>query len=135
MAGKGKPKTGGRNWKPGQSGNPAGAQPVPVEVKLIKLLSWKELALACSVLLYADQDEIERINADRKEPKLHRIIASALERAHVDGNFFALNQILDRVIGKVKEATPEDPEGSRNGQAVLDEIRKVINDPRNERKG
>lgn len=133
MAGKAKPKTGGRDFKKGQSGNPKGAPVIPVEVKLVKLLTWKELALACTKLLYADIAEVTRIDMDPTEPMLHKIISKALMKAHQDGNFFMLNHILDRVCDK-PPPQPDGSEESRNGHAVLAAIRKVINDQGNERK-
>jgi len=128
-------KTGGRNFQPGQSGNPKGKKPVDYDVLTIKLLTAKELALACSVLIYASQDELDRIDRDRSEPKLHRIISAALNKAHEEGDFSMLNQILDRVIGKPKElAMDADEDEQKKGLAILAEIRKVIDDRGNERK-
>ena len=123
----------GRRFKKGQSGNPKGAPKPEYDIKLIKLLTWKDLALACTVLVFANEPECTRIDMDPEEPMLKKIIAKALLKAWADGNFSMLNQILDRVVGKVREVEPDVDEQSRNGQAVLEMIRKVIDDPRNER--
>jgi hypothetical protein len=127
-------KTGGRDWQKGKSGNP-NPKTVPTELKLIRLLTAKEFCHMAGTLLYSNQAEINRIRNDENEPHIHRIIAEALEDARAKKSFFLLNHVLDRVLGRPKEA-PENPaeDESRNEREVLEEIKKVIHDPRNERK-
>lgn len=134
---KGTPKTGGRDWKPGQSGNPAGSKPLGLDAherRLLKVLTAKEFAEMASTLLYATDAEINAILEDALSPKFKRIIAKALNRAEDEGNFTALNQVLDRVVGTVMQSPPpKDDDQSRNAAAILADFRKLLDDPANGR--
>jgi hypothetical protein len=129
-------KTGGKDFKPGQSGNPKGSKPLDYNLNLIKLLTAKELGLACTLLVRGEEAACDQAILDPQAPMLHKIIAKALLRAFRDGDFFLLDKILDRVVGKAPIVPSDAPEDEQQkGLAVLAAIRKVIHDPGNERTG
>lgn len=123
-------KTGGRDFKPGQSGNPNGAKPLPPEVrqfrnaakkdvieefKYLWSLPIEELKSIAGRFVYKSQKEegdddgqgggewVYKPGEAGEVPIIRVAIAKALLKAAQTGDIHSLNQILDRVIGKVKE--------------------------------
>jgi hypothetical protein len=132
--GKGK-KTGGRDFKKGQSGNPSGGVKLPAEIRDIRKLSVEEYKRVVESLLNSSELTLQTTDLDPTAPYLERIVAKCLKRIYESGSIYSLDILLNRLIGRVPDVTPKSgDEESRNGFAVLEEIRKVINDPRNERK-
>jgi hypothetical protein len=132
MAGKGRPKTGGRDWKPGQSGNPKGPPAIDKHVREVKNLSAEEYLELASFLLRATDSDIEQVLSNPDSPKLEKIFAQVLKTTQETGSMSQLDLILNRLIGKPREAPPG--EQSRNSETILAEIRKALNDPSDERK-
>jgi hypothetical protein len=73
-------KTGGRNFPKGKSGNPAGRQKLPAEVKIIRKLTADAFIDMVEVLAYANQASIDALLIDTEAPHINRIVAQALER-------------------------------------------------------
>lgn len=135
MAGKGQPKTGGRNWKKGESGNPDGKRAFPVELQRVRRMTVNEYADMASKMLGSPILELERIYNDETEPGMNRVVAGVVLKAFQQKCGMTLELLLQRVLGRVRDVTPDQDDKSRNGQALLAEFRNVINDPGNERKG
>jgi hypothetical protein len=100
MAAKGSEKT---YFKKGKSGNPKGRPTVPKEIRDIKKLSADELAEIVSTLFFATDAEIASLINDPDAPKLKKIVASILNKTAESGNATQLDQLLNRVIGKVQD--------------------------------
>lgn len=98
-----KQKTGGKDWEPGQSGNPRGRPRVPKELKGIKALSPNLLGKLITKYGGMDRDKLRLKAADPRTPALDLMIISIITKAIKDGDYTRLNFLLDRTIGKVKE--------------------------------
>lgn len=142
-------KTGGRNWKKGesgskehawkkgQSGNPGGSkeQKMPLPNLLFKTLGTIEYRDIITQLFFSTRTDVEAAKDDEALPLINRTVAKVMLRAYEQACHATLEGLIARVIGRLRDAPPEEPGKSRTGEAVLEEIRKVINDPRNERQG
>lgn len=97
-------KTGGRDWKKGVSPNPLGARAHNQELKKIRRLTNEQVAEVGSLILTLDA---KRIDALRKKKEgvsiLQTWIANAAYWANKRGDVYALNTLLDRISGKIKE--------------------------------
>lgn len=119
-------KTGGRDWVPGQSGNPNGQPKVPLKLREFQSMAKKEIveefqylwSMTESDLLeiirikpgnYEDQpggakpDLEKNIEIENGVPAVRKFIARAIMKAVRTGDMTHIDQILNRVIGKVKE--------------------------------
>lgn len=99
----GAPKTGGKNWEKGQSGNPAGGQGIPMPNKLYKTLGVMEFKEIVALTFIAKRSELERVIADEDEPEIRRAVANVLLKASQEGDMRSIDLLLNRVIGKPKE--------------------------------
>jgi hypothetical protein len=94
----------GRPFPPGVSGNPNGRPKVPEEIKMARALNKLELERILNEFIYMTPDEmttkIESGSATAIEAMVGAIILAAVKH----GDQARLNFILDRLIGKVKEA-------------------------------
>lgn len=78
--------------------------------------------------------EAQAIADDESETLLRRTAARVLIKAYTQSCPITLEMLLVRVLGRVRDVTPKAPEdASRKAQAVLEEFKKVINDPGNGR--
>lgn len=78
-------KTGGRDWKPGESGNPNGRP--PAEDSLSNLI----------------REELEKVDPDTGlTPK--KVIAQLLVKLAQEGDKSAIDRVLDRTEGKPKQS-------------------------------
>ena len=97
-------KTGGRNWEPGQSGNPAGAKRLPEDLQAVRKLSPGVLKTLIDKLSIMNAEEIKATMATGACNMLEMAVASIWVKAIEQGDYNRLNFILDRSrIGKVKE--------------------------------
>lgn len=127
-------KTGGRNWKKGESGNIKGPAPFPIAANKVTTLAVAEYADLVSAIFYSTHQEAEDIAADPSETLLRRTAAGVMLKAFTNKCPMTLEMLLSRVLGRVRDVSPKPPEdASRKAVAVLEEFRKVINDPKNER--
>ncbi len=99
----GAPQLNPYKWKPGESGNPNGRPKDPPEVKEIKLLTKQYFKEIGSLIVLGNIDELERIAQDRKQPVIKVMIAAVAVKAMSKGDMVAIDMLLNRLIGKVKE--------------------------------
>lgn len=94
-------KTGGKDFKPGLSGNPQGRTPNPPELKQLQQLTKGELELILNKILHAKPEELNNFNGTILEKWLASIVYQGMKT----GDFGRLNGFFDRLpkIGKVKE--------------------------------
>jgi hypothetical protein len=95
-------KTGGRDIKPGQVLNPKGRPAIPYEMRQLMNARRSEIAADLCRLSTLQKHELAEIIRQRREPALNLAIAAVLLRG-VSGDVKALNCILDRIVGRVKE--------------------------------
>jgi hypothetical protein len=96
-------KTGGRNFQPGQSGNPKGAPNVPEDVKAIRRLTRSELDRLFNKFIFMTKTEIQRAVMDPAAPSLELWISSVIHKGVVEGDDRRMNSVFDRLLGKVKD--------------------------------
>lgn len=96
-------KTGGRDFKPGQSGNPNGKPKMSPEFKALKCLTASEYNKLVSSAFTLKDNEIQSLLDDPNISSLHKAFAHAVLIGRMTGDLNRLNYITDRVFGKVKE--------------------------------
>lgn len=97
-------KSGGRNWAPGQSGNPAGAKRLPEDLQAVRRLSPGILKTLIDKLSTMSAAEIKATMETGAANMLEMAVASIWVKAIEQGDYARLNFILDRSrIGRVKE--------------------------------
>ena len=96
-------KTGGRDFKPGQSGNPLGPPVLPPEVKEARKLTRIEFERIASQYMQMTKEEITKKLQDPKSTTLELIVMTIIHKAVKDGDQHRLDFLLNRLIGKVKD--------------------------------
>lgn len=100
----GTPKTGGRDFQPGQSGNPNGRKPLPPDLKGIKKITTDELQRQIAKFAGMTKQEISDHLRDPEATMLDIMIGTVMVKAAKDGDHSRFNFLLDRTIGRVKES-------------------------------
>lgn len=101
-------KTGGKDWEPGQSGNPDGRPKVPEYIKEAKKLNKGLLDEYMNKYINMPVEEIKEIvegamKGRSDTPAMEVMIARVIMQAINKGDYKTVNFILDRMVGKVKE--------------------------------
>lgn len=90
-------------WQKGQSGNPSGLERHPPGFRALRNLTKKELIDVGNVLIKGDMEGLRRVAEDEKSPALMAMIASICLTIYNSGDMKALDTLLNRLIGKVRE--------------------------------
>ena len=98
-----KPPPEGKRFKPGQSGNPLGAAAHNPELKKLRRLTQQDVADVGTLIVEGDITTLRKLAADKNENALKGVMASVWLRAYDKGDMNAMDAILNRIIGKVKE--------------------------------
>lgn len=93
----------GKRFKPGESGNPNGRPPTSPEVKALRKLTSEYIEEIGDLILMQDWAKLQEIANSQDVPPIQRIYAKALVMAERKGDTAALEQFLNRVVGKVRE--------------------------------
>ena len=94
-------------FKPGQSGNPAGRAIEDPAIARLRKLTKEELASCASWLLKGTLADIEKVLKDPSTTLLQRMVAAVAGRIISKGDPVAWSLFLDRIIGKVKEVVEQ----------------------------
>lgn len=105
-------------WKPGQSGNPNGRPKGALTGLKVSVALGKFWEMTRAELMVAIQDPNTSMG--------DIIIASVMVRAAKDGDANRLNILLDRAIGRVREAPIDPPEQSDAASIPAEERQKRI---------
>ena len=89
-------------FKPGNNMNPHGNNQ-PKEVLAMKALTEQELSKVIELVMTGTKQEMMEALNSPTISLLHRIVIKAALKAEKDDSFYAVNQILDRGIGTVKQ--------------------------------
>jgi hypothetical protein len=96
----------GKGFKKGVAANPLGNRRTPKEFQIVKKLTQKELAEMATLLLDNDMNTLRIIAAkERGQSFWPTAIARVVTNAYDKADWFVLDKLLDRIIGKVKEVT------------------------------
>jgi hypothetical protein len=90
-------------FKPGQSGNPSGRPKVSNAEHRLRRMTKDEIKEVGTLLLDSNVEKLKEIEKDKHAPALRVWICSVAIKAIERGDMGALNSLLDRVIGKVKD--------------------------------
>lgn len=93
----------GKKFVKGQIANPLGAAAHNKDVKIIRKLTCEDLETVISLIQFGKLNDLKAISQDRDANVLKIWIASIAVKAINKGDHAALNALLDRVIGKVKD--------------------------------
>lgn len=96
-------KTGGKDWQPGVSANPAGRAPLPPEVKEARRLNKTELETIVNKYLWEPNADLEKTSANVELPPVERWLVSIIHRGLSTGEWHGFEWIAQRLIGKVKD--------------------------------
>jgi hypothetical protein len=96
-------KTGGKNFKPGQCGNPSGRPKVPEDVKAARELNKAGVQLAASKLANMTVTQLRAMIQDPNTPVLEMMFGSVILKCITTGDSGRLELILNRTAGKVVE--------------------------------
>jgi DNA-binding transcriptional ArsR family regulator len=98
-----KSKTGGKDFKKGQSGNPDGRPPLSPEIKALRGITNERIKEVMDLLIDQDITALEVLAQSETEPTLKVLYAAGILRAIKEGNPGHIESVLNRVIGKPKD--------------------------------
>lgn len=124
-------KTGGRDFKPGQSGNPNGRPPLPEEVRIARSLNKAEFERIVNEYIHMSLVEIQDRAKDPSTSALEVIIAKIVAEAIKRGDERRLGFILDRLIGPVPKNVQLDSEEGKGFEIVIKDYTKKKTDGEN----
>ncbi len=90
-------------WVKGIAPNPAGRPKDPPEMRRLKNLTKQELVDVGNIIVKGNMDDLKNIKGDPEASVLKTMIAAIAARVIRQGDMHALNVLLDRLIGKVKD--------------------------------
>lgn len=90
-------------FRPGQSGNPKGRDPQASAA--IRKFTKKAVQETFAELMLESVEELGRIRDNLQESGVRAAVASIILRSRAKGEMSALNDILDRIVGKVPQKT------------------------------
>lgn len=90
-------------FKPGQSGNPAGRPAMPEDLKAAKALTKQVLLRELNDLIHMTKSELEAALVAAESTMLRRTAARVIQEADNNGDDRRLGFLLDRMVGKVKD--------------------------------
>lgn len=96
-------KTGGRDFKPGQSGNPKGKIGLPQDLKEIRALRPSFVKNVIAKLSRMTLGELEAHIDNPYTSMMEITIGKVYLKAFIGGDHMRMNFLLDRSIGKVKD--------------------------------
>lgn len=101
-------KSGGRDWKPGQSGNPNGRPSLPDDVRSAISLNKVEFVRIADGLMSLTEEQLLAKIEDRKTSALELMVAKVITRAIWKGDHKRLDFLLTRTIGRVPQPKEEE---------------------------
>jgi hypothetical protein len=93
-------KTGGRDWKPGESGNPNGRPKLPAEVKEARRLNQLELERVMNKYVHMSMSRLKLKKEDPRTKAVDRMVIGLILKG-TKGNVPAGNLIFERLAGKM----------------------------------
>lgn len=108
-------------FKKGQSGNPLGAAMHDPQVRALKALTKEEMIEVGSLVVKGSVEQLKEIAKDPNASALKCMIAAVAVRTISKGDPQALEVLLNRLIGKVKEEIKHTgiPEGHSTNLVIL----------------
>jgi len=120
-------KTGGRDWKPGESGNPSGRPPLPEHLKGVKKMNKHQFESILNKYIHLSLNELIELLKGGDLPAIEAMVVKVLTEAVRKGDEKRLNFVLDRLIGKVQENFKVEGDPYANLMKIISD-RKETND-------
>lgn len=99
-----KPRGKGKRFEPGHAPIPgAGRPPMPPDVREARKMNQAEVARVINRQINLTENEVKQIQDDKAQTLLDRIVAGIILVTKEKGDFFRLNFLFDRGIGRVTE--------------------------------
>jgi hypothetical protein len=117
-------------FKPGNRANPLGAGAHYKKKKTVKKLTSEELAEVLNLVVAQDKKGLEQIRNSKTATVLQIWIASIALRGINSGDPYAMDKLLERMIGKVPQAVHN---GGPNGEPLAPSTQVVVMMPPNGR--
>lgn len=117
-------KTGGRNFEPGQTGNPSGSSAIARELGNARKLNQIEVTEMLNRFAQMPVSEIVAHSKNQLNDGLSVLVSTIFIKAINTGDHARLGFILDRLIGKVKEVHEHTFLGNVNA-AIVDKIAEI----------
>ena len=111
-------KYGGRDWKPGESGNPNGRPPLPPELRKARAYNRVYVQEKLTEMMELGVEDLQKIVKDPKTKVIDAMVASVALYGIKKGDQARLNFLMERTIGKV----PQPLEHSGNDGAPMELI-------------
>ena len=92
----------GSGFKKGQSGNPKG-RPKDLLGKKMRQLTAEEFAEIANLIIKGSIEELRAISKDESQSALRVMIAAVAVKTISKGDMDALDKLLNRLVGKVKD--------------------------------
>lgn len=94
------------SFKPGQTGNPNGRPPVPLDLKEARSVNKMEFDRVLNKYMYLAVPDIDTAMKSRELPMIEMIVAKIVAKAFNEGDQRRLEFIIDRLIGKASFEAP-----------------------------
>ena len=115
-----------------------GSEPLPMEHKEIKLLTAVDFAAKFNDLLQKSHTELWAVAQDPRTDILRSYLAKCLIKGKLHGDYYTMDKMLERIVGKVKLAVEHTGENGapilsagvdlgKYSDAVLEKIEKQLN--------
>lgn len=93
------------SFKKGNKASKGKGRPkMPADVKAARKLSHIEFNRIANRYLYSTEEQIDEALNSPETPMIERMVLAVIKKGIVDGDQMRLTMLLDRTIGKVKEA-------------------------------
>ena len=117
-------KTGGKDWKAGESGNPNGSSGLPQDVRHARQLTQVHLERLLNQHIYSTSGELAATIAAPEAVALDKLVASiiltGIERADQARLEFVLCRLIGRVQERIEVSTPTPfVLKRRNGEEII----------------
>jgi len=96
-------KSGGRDFKKGQSGNPKGRPVEAPEIKALKAVTNEHIKEIVELLLNNNIAKLTELSESTTEPMLTVLYARGILYAYENSDLSSIESTLNRVAGKPKE--------------------------------
>lgn len=111
-------KTGGKDFKQGQSGNPKGRPKLPEDVKSCLKLNQVEFVRLANEFLFMSAKQLKEVSENHEETVFRQILAAVLLEAITNGDHKRLEFFIDRLIGKSKQTEVDEPQKNLHCEIV-----------------
>jgi hypothetical protein len=119
-------KTGGKDFKPGESGNPNGRPPLPADLKATRDMDQVEFERLARGLMRLTKAHLNELLKSPDTPAqvvmLARIIRSAMWSGDQKRLDFLMNRLVGRVDTKVQAGQKEKPQGRQPSEMSDEEL-------------